>query len=62
MPVIKNDEIRGYSINGEYVCLEHVEQDEADNAKLKELLLQHDIEASDDKYYCARCGELIQAL
>jgi len=62
MPVIKDDAIRGYLIDGEYVCRKCIERDEADKAELNELLLQHGIEANDDKYYCARCGEPIKAL
>ena len=62
MPVIKDDEICGYLIGGDYVCRKCVEQDEADNATLNELLLQNKIEAGDDGYYCIRCGDPIKAL
>ena len=62
MPMIKDEEIRGYVIDNEYVCRDCVERDEADRAKLSELLLQHDIEKGDDNYYCIRCTEPIVAL
>jgi len=62
MPVIKDDEIRGYLIGEECVCRSCIRQYEEGDAMADDLILQYEVERRDLRYYCDRCSTEITPL
>lgn len=58
MPIIQKEDIRGYRVGEEMVCIKHATDHEAATAKIQDIIFSDDIEKDDDHvYYCDRCGE-----
>lgn len=55
MGIIKQEDIRGYRIGEQMVCQECTEKDELKDLKQSEIIEAHEIENSDDHYFCDRC-------
>jgi len=62
MPVIKDEEIRGYLIEEECICRDCIKQDEVGAMTVNGLILQYEIAREDFRYFCDRCGEEISSL
>jgi hypothetical protein len=57
MATVINDEIRGYCIGGEDVCLDCTTNAERDTAALDEIIVDADIQNDETIVYCDRCKQ-----
>ena len=51
----KKDDIRGYFVEGQWVCLKCIEADEREDIDQDDILTQQAIETADDLIFCDRC-------
>ena len=58
MGIIDREEIAGYGIGEEIVCLECVSDEEKSEATLDQIITHHDIDQDGDRiYFCDRCNK-----
>jgi len=55
MGIVKSDDIRGYRIGGEIVCLEGITKEEKKELTEEDFILVDEVERTDDLYFCDRC-------
>jgi hypothetical protein len=53
--IIKNEDIRGYRIDGEIRCLKHLSGEEEQNLTEDQIITNDQI--GEDKYFCDECKE-----
>ena len=56
---ISSEDIRAYHIDREIVCSECVSDKEDEDAEQDDIILDSDIENSNDRFYCDRCKKRI---
>jgi len=59
MGTVNPEDIRGYFVGSELVCLDCVENEEANDALGEDILTQDQIEAGDELFFCDRCKKRI---
>jgi len=59
MSKINCDDVKGIYVGEQLFCVDHAPDGALDSADLEDLLLDKDIESSEDYYFCDECGERI---
>ena len=58
MAKIKKEDVRGYYVGEEMVCVECITETEMSMVVLQDIIVSNDIENDDEhEYYCDRCGK-----
>jgi hypothetical protein len=56
MPIVKKEDIRGYYLDEQVVCVECIESKEEDGLKLESVITGQDVENNDEEIlFCDRC-------
>lgn len=59
MPEIRDEDIRGYRIGRETVCVDDTTDTEKMNATIKQIITAQELDDREVSIFCDRCGEQI---